>query len=251
MQNLKWFLFLAIILLTACGRQYEEQGYVEGRFRYIAPNYSGILKELLVQRGAQVQAGQTLFVLDPQPESDALKQAEAKLELAKITLERRQSLIAKHAVQQEALDTALSDYKQAEAALMQAQWSQKQKTMSAPNAAFVFDTYFLPGELVPAGKPVLSLLAPQDIKVVFFVPEPELGSIQIGQKIVVNCDGCKSVNAKISFISPQAEYTPPVIYSEDRRAKLVYRIEALPAKLEDAVKLHPGQPVKVRVTKDN
>lgn len=245
MRSLKWFLLLAIILLTACDRQCEEQGYVEGRFRYIAPNYSGILKELLVQRGTQVQAGQTLFVLDSQPESDALKQAEAKLELAKITLARRQSLIAKHAVQQEALDTALSDYRQAEAALMQAQWSQKQKTMPAPNAAFVFDTYFLPGESVPAGKPVLSLLAPQDIKVVFFVTEPELGSIQIGQKIVVNCDGCKSVNAKISFISPQAEYTPPVIYSEDRRAKLVYRIEALPAKLDDAMKLHPGQPVKV------
>jgi HlyD family secretion protein len=52
------------------------------------------------------------------------------------------------------------------------------------------------------------------------------------------------LNAKLSFIAPQSEYTPPVIYSQENRSKLVFMIEL---RFEDAVaaKLHPGQPVDV------
>jgi len=80
---------------------------------------------------------------------------------------------------------------------------------------------------------------------VFFVDEPLLGTIKLGQTVTVHCDGCEqSTTANISYISPQAEYTPPVIFSDQTRAKLVYRIEAKPIP-DDADKLHPGQPVVV------
>lgn len=247
MRKVIGFIFLSMLLVACEHNANQAQGYVEGHLRYLSVNYSGVLKKLSVRRGDQVQVGQLLFELDPQPEKDAVNQAAAKLELAKITLERYQKLMQKNALQQSELDKAQSNYLQAQAALSQAEWTQKQKIMLAPNTAFVFDTYFLPGELVPASKPVLSLLAPQDIKVNFFISEPELSSMQIGQIIAISCDGCKrKINAKISFISPQAEYTPPVLYSESRRSKLVYRIEAMPVKLVDAIALHPGQPVKVR-----
>jgi len=109
----------------------------------------------------------------------------------------------------------------------------------------VVDTLFARGEWVPAGAPVVSLLPPANVKVRFFVPEPRLGSVTVGQKVALACDGCAApIAGTVSFIAPQAEYTPPVIYSKDSRAKLVFLVEARPAP-EDAVKLHPGQPIDV------
>jgi len=98
---------------------------------------------------------------------------------------------------------------------------------------------------VPAGAPVASLLPPENIKVRFYVAETELGAVQVGQQVTLRCDGCPApIAARIGFISPKAEFTPPVIYSRERRANLVYLIEARPAPA-DAPRLHPGQPVEV------
>ncbi|MGZ5099465.1 MAG: HlyD family secretion protein [Usitatibacter sp.] len=130
-------------------------------------------------------------------------------------------------------------------ALAQADWRLKQKSVASSVTGIVTDTMFVRGEFVAAGAPVVSLLPPANVKVRFFVPEPRLGSVKVGQKVLLACDGCASaMGATISFIAPQAEYTPPVIYSRDSRAKLVFLVEARPAG-EDAVKLHPGQPVDV------
>jgi HlyD family secretion protein len=83
------------------------------------------------------------------------------------------------------------------------------------------------------------------VKVRFFVPETKLGGIKVGQKVSLACDGCGNpIDAAVSFIAPQAEFTPPVIYSKDNRAKLVFLVEAKPA-AQDATRLHPGQPVDV------
>ena len=85
------------------------------------------------------------------------------------------------------------------------------------------------------------------MKVRFFVPESRLGAVKVGQKVALACDGCGAeVNAAITFIATQAEFTPPVIYSKDNRSKLVYLVEARTA-AADAAKLHPGQPVDVRL----
>jgi HlyD family secretion protein len=110
----------------------------------------------------------------------------------------------------------------------------------------VSDTLFVQGDWVPSGAPVVSLLPPGNVKIRFFVPEPRLGAVAVGQKVSVGCDGCAPLTATISFIAPQAEYTPPVIYSKESRAKLVFLVEALPD-AKDAAKLHPGQPVDVKL----
>ena len=131
--------------------------------------------------------------------------------------------------------------------LAQADWKLRQKTVTATVAGTVSDTLFTRGEFVPAGSPVVSILPPANVKVRFFVPEPKLGAIKVGQKVTLACDGCGNpIDAAISFIAPQAEFTPPVIYSKDNRAKLVFLVEAKPA-AQDATRLHPGQPVDVRL----
>lgn len=143
------------------------------------------------------------------------------------------------------IDAARAQAKAAKEALAQADWRLRQKSVEASVDGLVSDTLFVTGEWVPAGAPVVSILPPANVKVRFFVPESVLGSLRVGQKVAIACDGCgERIVAPVTFVAPQAEYTPPVIYSKDSRAKLVFLVEARPAP-QDAVRLHPGQPVDV------
>ncbi|SAL59911.1 HlyD family secretion protein [Caballeronia terrestris] len=133
----------------------------------------------------------------------------------------------------------------AQAAVVQAQWKLDQKRVTAPSEGLVYDTLYRAGEWVQAGNPVVQLLPPQNIKVRLFVSEAVVGALAPGRSLTVHCDGCAAdVPAKITYISSKAEYTPPVIYSNESRTKLVFMIEAHPS-VVDAVQLHPGQPVTV------
>ncbi|WP_415112946.1 HlyD family secretion protein [Paraburkholderia sp.] len=133
----------------------------------------------------------------------------------------------------------------AQAQLGQAQWKLDQKSVHAPHGGLVFDTMYRSGEWVPAGSPVVRMLPPENVKVRFFVPEAVVGSLAPGRRVSIHCDGCAAdVPAVLSFISDQAEYTPPVIYSNESRSKLVFMVEAKP-QVADAPKLRPGQPVTV------
>jgi HlyD family secretion protein len=133
-----------------------------------------------------------------------------------------------------------------EAAVAKAEWDLSQKRQAAPKAGLVFDTLYREGEWVAPGKPVVSLLPPQNIKIRAFVPEPWVGNIHIGDRVQVFIDGVREpLIGKVSFISPQVEYTPPVIYSRESRSKLVFMIEAV-FDTKAAANLHPGQPVDVQ-----
>lgn len=129
----------------------------------------------------------------------------------------------------------------------QALWREQQAQQYAPAAGLVADTFFRVGEYVNAGQPVLALLPPERRKARFYVPEAQRGALAPGQAVSLRCDGCGApMAARISYISPQAEYTPPVIYSNSQRARLVFLVEALPSPA-DALRLPPGQPLDVRV----
>jgi HlyD family secretion protein len=132
------------------------------------------------------------------------------------------------------------------AALAMAQWRLDQRHVSTPASGVIADVLARPGETMPAGGPVVSLLPPGNIFVRFFVPEPNLAEVHAGDEVALLCDNCPAgLRATISFIAPQAEYTPPVIYSEASRAKLVYMVEARPPR-DQAALINPGQPVAVR-----
>ena len=113
----------------------------------------------------------------------------------------------------------------------------------APVEAVVEDTHFLPGAWVPAGRPVLSLLPDDKRKLRFFVPDADVARMKVGRVMGFRCDGCDGkLSARVTYIAPKAEYTPPVIYSAASRAKLVFLIEALP---EGGTVLPVGLPVEV------
>lgn len=131
--------------------------------------------------------------------------------------------------------------------LRQAEWREQQKRQQAPADAVVSDIFFRPGEFVGAGQPVLALLPRGNVKARFYVAEPELARIAPGLAVRLSCDGCGSpIEARVSFIATQAEYTPPVIYSNAQRSKLVFLVEARPLDAADGARLRPGQPLDVR-----
>jgi HlyD family secretion protein len=133
-----------------------------------------------------------------------------------------------------------------EAALAKAEWDLAQKRQVAPKTGFVFDTLYREGEWVPAGRPVVVLLPPDHIKVRVFVSQLRLGAIRLGDSVQVMVDGVQgSLPGRVGYISPKAEYTPPVLYSQGSRDKLVFLVEVLFDQAA-AVNLHPGQPVDVQ-----
>ncbi len=131
----------------------------------------------------------------------------------------------------------------AQARLNSAQTRLARRSVFSPVNGTVQEVYYRHGEMVPAGRPVLALLPPGNIKVRFFVPESALPHIAYGDTVKIACDGCvNGLTARVSFIAKQSEYTPPVIYSREERARLVFLIEALPDK---PGALRVGQPVDV------
>ena len=207
-----------------------------------------------------------------------LEQAKASLALSEVELERQKKLLASRVTSRRDVDMAQATrdedrqrvaqlestletgrlgarpelVKAAEqnllaqqAALERADWTLGQKRQSAQQAALVTDTLYREGDWVPAGNPVVALLPPTNLKVRAFVPQDIIGRVQVGSAAKIVVDGiAEPFPATVSFLSPRAEFTPPVIYSQKMREKFVFMIE-LSVEPAVAVKLHPGQPVDV------
>jgi HlyD family secretion protein len=301
------------LFLVACTQHGDRplQGYIEGEYVRVGPQFAGTLQQLSVQRGDQVAAGAPLFALERENElaarrqteqqlrgaearvanlktgkrppeietvAEQMRQAQAARELSVANFRRQESLFKSGFISQAALDDARTRLKSDEAAvaqlrasvqtatlpgrpeeiraaqadadaarqaLAQSDWRLAQRAVVAPQSGRVSDTYYVVGDYVPAGSPVVSILPPANVKVRFYAPEPLLGRLKPGQTVSFTCDACGGpLKATISFIADRAEFTPPVLYSKENRAKLVYLIEAKPAP-DVAAKLNPGQPVDV------
>jgi len=200
------------------------------------------LSQASLARAAALQAAH--FVAQSQLDE---ARAAVRRDAARVRELEAQLRVAKLAARPDQLAAAQQDVRAAEAQLAQADWALSKKSLKAPLDATVADVLYREGELVPAGMPVVSLLAPQYVRARFFVPEARLGALRLGQRVTLSCDGCGApMPAAISFIAREAEYTAPLIYSKETRATLVFMVEARPA-LDAARALHPGQPLEVRL----
>ncbi|TRZ97426.1 MAG: HlyD family efflux transporter periplasmic adaptor subunit [Deltaproteobacteria bacterium] len=173
--------------------------------------------------------------------------ARAASDAARVRELKSQLDVASLSARDEQIKAQAANVAAARAVLEQAEWKLHQKAVAAPGAALVFDVLYREGEWVQAGGPVVRLLPPENIKVRFFVQETVVGALSVGKDVVLRCDGCPAeIPAKVTFISTASEYTPPIIYSNETRSKLVFMIEARPP-ASMATGLHPGQPVEVRM----
>jgi len=265
---------ILVLVLFGCAKQNDHHwlGYAEGDYAYVSAPQAGWVVKLDVKRGDDVKDGAPLFSLDDVSQTAARDQAEAQiaqaegqmgqatanLDLAQKELKRQAGLLRSHATSQQNYDQAKSAQQAAAAQVAQIQATENQARASLANATYqlsqrdvvahthgrVQDIYFREGEYAPAMTPVLEILPPENIFVRFFVPESDFAKLHLGENVLIGCDSCGGpIKAKITFIASQEEFTPPVIFSEASRDKLVYKVEARAA---GGLKLHPGQPVDVR-----
>lgn len=270
---MKRAVLFALLFLAGCGQKHDTAwlGYGEGDYASIAPPQGGWLTSLDVQRGEILKEGDLLFSLDDTSQVAArnealanLNQAEASLAQEKANfvftqteLRRQRGLVHANAASVDALDQAVNNEKQSEAhvadlqgqidqmqaALESAEYDLSQRQIVSLTSGTVQDIYYQQGEYVAAATPVVEILPPANIYVRFFVPEADFSKIYMGEKVIISCDGCKPMKATITFIANQEEYTPPVIFSNDVRQKLVFKVEA---RAPGGLPIHPGQPVDVR-----
>jgi HlyD family secretion protein len=219
------------------------QGWVEADMIFVSPDESGRVITLNVREGDEVKAGVPLYSVDDDLQRADLNQNNATLANAQQTYDRAASLSKTGSGTQANLDSAVSALRVAEARVNTSQTRLARRTGFAPVSGTIQQIYFREGEMVPAQRPVLSIMPPGNMKLRFFVSETELPKLSIGEEVKVTCDNCSpDLTAKIYFIATSAEYTPPVIYSLEERNKLVYLIQARPSK-PDALRV--GQPVSV------
>jgi len=194
----------------------------------------------LARDEAQLRAGGI-----PQAQLDDARTAHAAAE-ARLAQLRSELAVGELPGRADQITAQVSQVAAARAALDQAAWRLGQKTVAATREGRVYDTLYRAGEWVPAGAPVVRMLPPGNLKLRFFVPQEIVGGLAAGRPVVVRCDGCgDDIAATLSYVSNQAEFTPPIIFSNERRSKLVFMVEAKPDSAADAKRLNPGQPVSV------
>lgn len=236
---------LMALLMAGCsdGKDGSYQGWVEADMIFVSSDEAGRVSRLSVREGDEVTAGAPLYALDDDLQRADLNQNNATLANARQTFDRAQALSRTGSGTQATLDAAVSALRVAEARVNTSQTRLVRREAVAPVSGTIQQIYFREGEIAPSQKPVLSILPPANMKVRFYLPEPDLPKFAVGDEVRVVCDNCASdLSAKIYFIATTAEYTPPVIYSLDERAKLVFLIQARPNK---PASLRVGQPVSV------
>jgi len=234
-----------IALLAGCDERKNPgyQGWVEADMIFVSPDESGRVIKLNVREGDEVRVGMPLYSVDDDLQRADLNQNMATLANAQQSYDRAASLSKTGSGTQANLDSAVSALRVAEARVNTSQTRLARRTGFAPVEGTIQQIYFREGEMVPEKRPVLSIMPPGNMKVRFYVPEPDLPKLAIGDEVRVACDNCAGdLTAKIYFIATQAEYTPPVIYSLDERNKLVYLVQARPVR-PDALRV--GQPISV------
>lgn len=254
-------LLILLLLLSACKLDDKKiNGYAEADYTYITSTSPGILQKLNVAAGDKIKAGKKLFNIKQvqliAQESRAkamIAEINASLEFAKKELTRAETLSQKKAISEKAFDQIKKSFKSHSAKLLAAkqeliiaQQKLKESEPSAENDGLIEATFFEPGEFINTGQPVLSIYNPEKLKLRFFVAQSKLPEFKLQQKIYVTCDGCNNrIPAFISFISSKAEFTPPVIFSNESRKKLVFMIEARPMNTQH--QLHPGLPISIEL----
>jgi HlyD family secretion protein len=152
---------------------------------------------------------------------------------------------ARLAARDDQLTAARQAVDAARAELQHQQWALDQKQQHSQIAGRVEEILYRRGEWVPAGAPVMTLLPVDGIKARFYLPETRRPELHPGSAVTLYCDGCQNpIPAHVSYIANQVEFTPPVIYSEENRSRLVFLVEARPDAGHDWA-LHPGQPLEV------
>jgi HlyD family secretion protein len=194
---------LAALLLAGCSvaDHVGVQGWVEAEMLFVGPDDPGRVETLAVREGDKVEQGVPLFSVDDDLQRAEVAQITATVVNMQRTMERARDLLKTNAGTQKAHDDAQQALREAEARLNSAKTRLARRKVASPATGTIQQIYFRPGEMVAAGRPVVALLPPGNVKIRFFVPEATLPSILLNDMVTVRCDGCApDLAARVSFI---------------------------------------------------
>ncbi len=262
-----------VMLLSACKEEPPHyNGYIDADLIYLSSNYNGRLAHLNVRRGDVIQQNQLLFKVEQQTNNFSVTMSrlkEQELQAQKDELEHQKEydvlnyqriikMRKKDAASQNDLEVAhtslevLNDklaaldlqIKNQRVSVQEQEWERSRKEGYAPQEGIIFDSYLVQGEYAQAGQPIVSLITPQQMKVIFFIPEPELKNTALQEKVTIYSGTQQIGRATINYISSMAQYTPPIIYSRENSHNLVFRVEGR-IDNPDLKQLHLGQPISL------
>ena len=218
------------VILAGCGNSTDNvfQGWVEADLIFVSPDENGRVETLSVREGDAVTQDAPLFTIDPDLQQADVSLAQASVTDAEHAYERAQALLKTAAGTQRALDDAEAALRTAGAQLNSAQTRlTRRRKFSVRSRAACQRFIIAPAKWCRRAGRCVRFCRPGNIKVRFFVPEAELPKISLGENVTIKCDGCRAdVAARVTFISRSSEFTPPVIYGQEERSKLVFMIEA-------------------------
>jgi HlyD family secretion protein len=196
-------------------------------------------------------------------------QAEAAFRTAETDFSRMKALLAEHSVTQKSYDDAYARFvaadqtyrklksglrpEEIEGARVRRDQAAAQSDLLkkrvrdchvlSPSAGIITLRGIEPGELVAAGMTVLRLTYMEKVRLMIYVNEADLGKVRLGQTALIRIDSFgkeKSVEGKVTYISPLAEFTPKNVQTKEERTKLVFGVRIEAANPDGALK--PGLP---------
>ena len=224
-------------------------GYVSTDIRYISSEEGGRLLSLNIKEGQIVDNGGLLYSLNSNQgvskektlsdvASANIISAKAELKYAKDQYLRQKNLL-------EYNGTSKKDYQQAYSNYIKAKAKVDSATVRSVEKGFVYQIFYRPGEMIPAYSPVISIINPQDVYVIFYVSKEDLDKVHLDQNIDISTDSGKSTKAKVSHISKDAEYTPPLLYGINSDSEISFEVKAMIKYSADESAVHIGEPVRV------
>lgn len=248
----------------------RSNGRIEAIQVDVATKLPGRVREVLVQEGDLLAAGQVVARMDDATLQAELNQAQAQLaqarhavttahavvdqreselELARSTLQRSEELVARGFISAQKLDAdraqmlaaravlvaarskvieSQSAVTSSEAAVQRVRTEIGDTTLVAPRAARVQYRLAEPGEVLPGGGKVVSLIDLTDVYMTVFVPAQASGRVEMGApaRIVLDAAPQYVIPATVSFVAAEAQFTPKVVETMEERQKLVFRVKA-------------------------
>lgn len=181
---------------------------------------------------------------------EVLDKAQAAYDIAAAQLDQAQQQLAvvEEGPRKETIAAQRALLAQAEAAVRTIDATIDQMTIEAPFDGVVSVRHREPGETVPMGSPVLTVMNPNDRWVRIYIPENRIGEVQIGQPATITFDTFpgKTFHGKVIFIASEAEFTPKSVQTTEERVKLVYAAKVRITDDPDN-QLKPGVPADVRL----
>lgn len=175
----------------------------------VSTDLAGIVSEIAVESGGEVKKGSLIVKLETRQEEAQLHSAEARRDLSQLSLGRQKDLLARKTASQAEYDSAAAEFRQADAAVQEANALIARKTIVAPFEGVLGIRQVDLGQYLNVGAPIAPLQSMDPIYVDFALPQQQLAQITAGQALRIKGAGTgdEKYAGEISAIDSRVDET--------------------------------------------